>query len=678
MIRFLPLHIIVALPLFALQQADIRIMEYSVKAAINAEKSAVEGSASVWLQVNADSIDRFRFIVPAGMSVTAVRDIDDDRYTVERREVATALFSHSVLLPSHRYRKDSFFVSIEFESVFDTASTASMFINSREFILPFVPGTFWLPRFDTDAAARASLNFIAPATMMVFGGIVASDSVLDDEQRSWTFASGVPIDLRDIFTLCGSVTVAEISMTSPDSSVTVSFYIDTTRFQRRLADSLVAFLFDAAQYYLNLTGRTVEPFVQRYVVAGHVAIQGQVFRTGNTVIDRNSPSFTVYDTTMFTRSIKNLWLLELGRSFCLPTVDSTALFDDGWAGYLATKYILQRYRVPTVERRERLDLMINALSFYPTNPLAAGRRQRSNERDVLSFKGRYFFLMVEHVVGDITFAAVIRSMYGERNKRLISIDEFRLLCEREYGSPLEQFFRQWLYGSGVPEIVIQWKTETTRRGTTQTTVTVEQRGELFSLPITLAFTIGNRIIPKRILVDKALQTFSFAFASAPTHVEIDPNYSILRWILDVRILAHAYSSRLFRVFDRDISNAEREALLTLELDPVNATGSAPIAYFSLGKLSVIEGDLEQAKEYFVKAMQSSAVEESALYPLLSLVRFANVLEMEGNRQEAIAIYERAIAEGYKNPSVFAPVIVEAERYFHQPFISSDALWYGLY
>jgi len=64
--------------------------------------------------------------------------------------------------------------------------------------------------------------------------------------------------------------------------------------------------------------------------------------------------------------------------------------------------------------------------------------------------------------------------------------------------------------------------------------------------------------------------------------------------------------------------------------------------------------------------------------LLSLVRFANVLEMDGSRQEAIALYERAIAEGSKNPSLYAPVIIEAERYLLQPFVSSDDLWYGLY
>jgi hypothetical protein len=679
MIRLLLLNsIIVTLPLFALQQADIRIGEYSVRATINAERSTVEGSASVWLQVSVDSIDRFRFVVPAGMSVNAVRDIDDDRYTEQRSEITSLLHSHIVELPSHRYRNDSFFVSIEFESVLDSASTAPMFINGRECILPFLPGTFWLPRFEADAAARASLQLIAPAAMTVFGGFSASDSVIDDEYRSWTFANNVPTGLRDMFTVCGSVAVREIATASPDSSVSVSFFIDTTRFHGRLADSLLAFLFDAAQFFKNRTGKTTDPFVQRYIVAGNSNMQEQIYRAGNAVIDRYSPAFTVYDSLMFTRSTKNSWLLELARSFCPPSVDSTALFDEGWAGYLATTYILQRYRDPSVERRERLDLMINALSFYPTNPLAAGRTQRSNERDVLSFKGRYFFLMVEHVIGNGSFAAVMRSMYGDRSGSMLTINEFRLLCEREYGSSLEQFFRQWLYGSGVPEFVIQWRTETTRRGTTQTTVTVEQRGELFSLPITLAFTIGNRVVPKRIHVDKALQTFSFLLSSAPTRVEIDPNFSILRWIIDVRILAHAYSSRLFRVYDRDVSNAEREALLTLELDPVNATGSAPIAYFSLGKLSVIEGDREQAKEYFVKAMQSFAVEESALYPLLSLVRFANILEMEGRRTEAIAMYERAITEGYKNPSLYTPAIVEAERYLLRPFVSSDALWFGLY
>ena len=124
--------------------------------------------------------------------------------------------------------------------------------------------------------------------------------------------------------------------------------------------------------------------------------------------------------------------------------------------------------------------------------------------------------------------------------------------------------------------------------------------------------------------------------------------------------------------------SEQEALLTLQLDPNNNTGTAPIAYFSLGKIAVIKNDPDKAKELFLKAMQSAATDEAQLYPLLSLVRYANIVEMEGKRNEALPLYQRAILEGKKNPLIYAPVIVEAEKYLRTEFISSEELWYGLY
>ena len=260
----------------------------------------------------------------------------------------------------------------------------------------------------------------------------------------------------------------------------------------------------------------------------------------------------------------------------------------------------------------------------------------------------------------------------------ISLKEFQLLCEQEYGSSLEWFFQQYLYRSTIPEFVLQWKTEKNVRGNFNVTVTIDQRGDRFTMPLSLLFTFGSRPLVKQIFVEQQQQIFTFLFSSSPTRIELDPNYTVLQWILDLRILAHAHTSRLFRVFNKDVSTSEREALLTLQLDPNNNTGAAPIALFSLGKLAVIENNLEKAKEYFLQAMQVTAVDEAQLYSLLGLVRYANILEMEGDRDEAVKLYQRAISEGEKNPAVFAPAIIEAGKYLHNKFISSDALWYGVY
>jgi hypothetical protein len=676
--RFLLLSIIVAMPLRGMQQSEIRILEYSVTAAVNERADGIDGTASVWLQVVADSLRTFRFTVPSAIEIEDIRDIDNDRYGYERIPLIRTSLAYAVELPSYRFRNDSFLVTIRFEATFDTSSGAPIFLNSREFVLPYSSGESWLPQFDHTIASRASLRLTVPDNFTIAGGSSFFAAAETEPGTQWEASHRDPVDLRDFFTLTGSIFWTERRRVSADSLVSVSFLYSPLRFNERFADSLAAYLVDAAVYYKRLTGSDSVRFSQRFILVGENQSQDMTLRAGSAVIKRYSPAFTVFDSTVFYRTVRNRWLIELARSFSPVAGNSPPIFDHGWAGYLATKYVLERHGSPSIERRERLDLMVNALSFYPSIPLAAERTTHPYHSDLLSYKGRYFFLMLEHLLGSGSFDTVIFRHYRRSSVTPAGIDDFRMLCEQEYGSSLVQFFNQWLNRSSVPEFAIRWNTENTQRGISLTTVALEQRGDLFSIPITLSFSIGDKSVPKRVLVEQARHSFTFTFSSPPKNVEIDPQFAVLRWVLDLRILAHARSSLFFRVFDRNIVMAKREAELTLELDPVNATGSAPIAYFSLGTVAVIEKDTEQAKELFLKAMQSATVEESSLFPLFSLVRYANILEMEGNRTDAVSLYERAAAEGWKNPSLYASVIIEAEKYLRTPFVTGDDVWYRIY
>jgi tetratricopeptide (TPR) repeat protein len=660
------------------RQSDMRILEYSVDAAINDNADGISGIASVWLQVTTDSLLVFRFTVPSSIEIIAVRDIDDDRYTHEPIPLMKTLFAHAVELPSYRFRNDSFLVKIEFETSFDTSSASPIFLNARECILPYSTADTWLPQFDQSSASRSSLRLTVPFNYTVIGGIPLTSSPAGEGGTLWEASRTDPVDLHDFFTLAGSASITELKRVSPDSMTIISLSVTAPRFHPRFADSLLSYLAEAAVFFRTVTGKYSGDFLQRFVVLGENQSENVILRTGNSIILRNSPAYTAYDSSVFFRTGRNRWLIELARSFCPAIKDSVPLFDHGWAGYLASRFVMERYNDDAVDRRERLDLMFTALSFYPSMPLSAGQTVHPYRSEILSSKGRYVFLMLEHLLGTPSFNSVITGFYLRNAVAPAGIQEFRLLCEQEYGSPLEQFFRQWLDRSSVPELVLGWKTENTLRGVALTTVSVEQRGDLFSIPITLSFSIGNKAVPKRVMVDQASHSFSFTFSSPPKKVEIDPQFSVLRWVLDYRILAHARSSQLYRVLDRNTAMATREAVLTLELDPVNATGSAPIAYYSLGAIAVVEGDLDQAKEYFIKAMQSNTVDESAVYPLLSLVRYANIVEMEGSRPEALPMYERAAEEGRKNPSLYATVIGEAEKYLRVPFVSSDDVWYGIH
>ena len=116
----------------------------------------------------------------------------------------------------------------------------------------------------------------------------------------------------------------------------------------------------------------------------------------------------------------------------------------------------------------------------------------------------------------------------------------------------------------------------------------------------------------------------------------------------------------------------------LQLDPNNVTGWNNLALFSLGKSSVLSGDLPKAGEYFRRASALEASEPTQLYSVLSLVRLGNVLEMEGKRDEAIELYKLSTTLAERRPALYAPALFEAQKYINRKFVSSEDFWYGEY
>jgi tetratricopeptide (TPR) repeat protein len=388
------------------------------------------------------------------------------------------------------------------------------------------------------------------------------------------------------------------------------------------------------------------------------------------VTRRRSPSI---DSAAVSRSIYNPWITELARRYCPPTVDSTAVFDDGLSAYLASRFLISRY--PGTSRKERFDAVSNALTFFPSGTLAAGHSDRSNTNSIISFRGRYLFSMMEYLLGQESLDRVIRKITAGPAEPPVTFERFAALCTEEYGTPLENFIDQWVRRSASPEFVMQWKNERTVRGLSVVKASIEQRGTIFSVPIPLAFTFGSRVLIRRVRMEQQKQEFTFTFPSPPTSVELDPELNILRWQLEFRISAHAKTALLYLTVNRDIVNAEREALYTQQLDPNNSTGSAPLALFILGNISAVNGNKEKAKEYFLQSASAGATEGSDTYRLLSLIRYGNLLESDGKRDEAVTYYQRAVSEGIKDPVINAAAVTEAEMFLRERFVSDERSWF---
>ena len=142
-------------------------------------------------------------------------------------------------------------------------------------------------------------------------------------------------------------------------------------------------------------------------------------------------------------------------------------------------------------------------------------------------KGSWVLHMLRQEIGDDRFWAGIRDYYALYRDRNATTADFRVAMERAAGRDLEGFFRQWLYRGGVPRIDSSWRWDAASKR-----IVVElrqtQAGEPFRLPIEIGITdSGGKARVERVELSARDGRFTFAAATAPTSVELDPNIRLL-------------------------------------------------------------------------------------------------------------------------------------------------------
>lgn len=671
MIRFFALFLL--FPLFLVSQTETALLSYHVVAAMNERTREVSGTVHISTVIKDRAVNDFTFLVPKEWTAVSVLDvnnevIDLDRSPSDRPGRNRITFDRSDLESAGDTA--AFFVT--FTAVFDSVPAGSMFTAPREFILPYNRNNCWLPEFASPPPVHASLRFAAAQQFIVISS-VPSDTSAAPGMRTWTFIGpNTPsANIYSIFSICGITNAVKQTSVSPDSMHSITFYSSSLRFNQQYAAATAEQLSAALQFFRTITRHEVQSVT--YVIIGSTAAGHEEIDTGAFVLRSNSPAFAVFDSSALKRSLFNPWIIELARRFCPPVTDSTALFDDGLSAYLASRFLITQF--PGSAWQERFDALSHALTFFPSGTLAAGHSDKANTNRIISYRGRYLFFMLEYLLGRESLDRVITGITSPEQQDAITFERFIALCETEYGLTLRWFFDQWLLRSSAPEFVLQWRSEKTVRGLAVVKAVVEQRGTLFSMPVPLTFSFGTRVITKRVMMEQQKQEFTFTFPSPPTAVEFDPQLNILRWLLELRISAHAKTALLFLSVNRDLSNAEREALYTQQLDPTNATGNAPLALYIMGNISAASGNRDRAKEFFLQSSSASSSEETEPYRLLSLIRTGNLLELEGKREEAATYYQRAVTEGLKDPLVNAQPLTEAERYLRERFVNTEQHWY---
>jgi aminopeptidase N len=200
---------------------------------------------------------------------------------------------------------------------------------------------------------------------------------------------------------------------------------------------------------------------------------------------------------------------------------------EGFATYFA---ILYQESVDGDEKRkeELIQDRKEVIEYYGENPSPVVDTSIKDPKKVLNRntyqKGGWVLNMLRHKLGDEIFWKGIRAYYKSyQNANAMTVD-FRKIMEKESGEDLEEFFRQWLFVKGYPELKWNWKYS---KGKLRITIKQVQPQHIFDVPVEFGIVQNGVMKIETVELTEKSASVAYELESKPEKVLIDPEVWLL-------------------------------------------------------------------------------------------------------------------------------------------------------
>jgi aminopeptidase N len=132
-------------------------------------------------------------------------------------------------------------------------------------------------------------------------------------------------------------------------------------------------------------------------------------------------------------------------------------------------------------------------------------------------------------MGDTLFFRSLRRYVAGNRYGNVTTATFQAVCERTFNRPLDWFFKEWVYGKGLPAYSLKWTQRRAARGfDVDVTVEQTQEGAVFTMPVDLLLHTTGADLHKVSMDDRRTISARFSSADSVTAVSLDPGNWILR------------------------------------------------------------------------------------------------------------------------------------------------------
>ncbi|MFD2571431.1 M1 family aminopeptidase [Spirosoma soli] len=206
---------------------------------------------------------------------------------------------------------------------------------------------------------------------------------------------------------------------------------------------------------------------------------------------------------------------------------------EGFATYFSALYLEQAYGRDTLNAvlNQNKSQIVRYTDLKPNSIIIDSTT--ANLMDLLNpneyQKGGWVLHMLRHELGDDTFWKGIRAYYEKFRNANARTSDLQAIMESVSGKKLGQFFQQWLYQPGFPDLVWGSNYDATKKALIIDVRQIQRSGS-YVLP--LVFSIrdaSGRELTRtgKLSLNGQSQTFTVPVATKPAVVAIDPDNTVL-------------------------------------------------------------------------------------------------------------------------------------------------------
>ncbi len=379
---------------------------------------------------------------------------------------------------------------------------------------PFGARDWWPCKdYPYDKADSADINITIPKEMIVASNGTLRNTVVDGNNKTYYWHEGYPISTYLI-----SATAYEYNTFSnyykytPTDSMEIQYFTVMDKFNPRyeqyeLVPKMIKIFSDMYGQY---------PFInEKY---------GQAeFPWGGGMEHQTCTSLGSFGEIILAHELSHQWWGDM-----ITCKDFHNIWlNEGFATYSEALYAEKAYGKSNYFSEMRGTKYMGNGTIYVDDLTNISRVFSS---DLTYNKASWVLHMLRHTVGDDIFFNILKKYYKSIHQYdAVNTEEFRKICEAEYGKDLNWFFHEWIYEEFYPQYQYQYsKIKNGNNTDIKLSIGQKQKNYIFKMPIDI--NIATSFGDTTIVVYDSLQsqTFNMSINGDVNNLELDKEEWILR------------------------------------------------------------------------------------------------------------------------------------------------------